>query len=189
MLVVVTLIAGWLVFGVNDTLPVPFLLLATSVWAGTRFSPWVADLHALLLVTGVVVCTVMGQGPFAEISDPLSQVLVVQALRRGRRRAHARALGRALREPRPQPAAGRRGGRRHRAGDDDAHDPRHDGRRRQRARRHGPPGAPQPGRHAPGRRPQPRRRGPRRERPVRHLLRRRHADVARRRSLPPSPDR
>ncbi|MEP9363784.1 ATP-binding protein [Nocardioides sp. CN2-186] len=76
---VVTFIAGWLVFGVNDTLPVPFLLLATSVWAGTRFSPWVADLHALLLATGVVVCTVVGQGPFAEIADPDSQVLVVQA--------------------------------------------------------------------------------------------------------------
>ena len=121
------------IFGVNDALPVPFLLLATSVWAGTRFSPWVADLHALLLVTGVVVCTAMDLGPFAEISNPESEVLVVQAYVAVVGRPHPRALGRALREPRPQPATGRRGGRRHRAGDDDAHDPRHDGRRRQRA--------------------------------------------------------
>ena len=55
--------AGWLVFWVNDDLPMPFLLLATSVWAGTRFSPWVADLHALVLATGVVVCTVLDRGP------------------------------------------------------------------------------------------------------------------------------
>lgn len=78
-LVVGSLTTGWLVFWVNDVLPVPFLLLATSVWAGTRFSPWVADLHALLLATGVVVCTVLGRGPFASISEPSSEVLAVQA--------------------------------------------------------------------------------------------------------------
>jgi signal transduction histidine kinase len=75
---VVTLASGWLVFGVNESLPIPFVLLAMSVWAGTRFSPWVADLHALLLVAGVVVATVLGYGPFASISDPSSEVLVVQ---------------------------------------------------------------------------------------------------------------
>ena len=74
----VTLITGWLVFGVNGTLPISFVLLATSVWAGTRFSPWVADLHALLLVAGVVAATLLGYGPFAAISDPSSVVLVVQ---------------------------------------------------------------------------------------------------------------
>jgi nitrogen-specific signal transduction histidine kinase/integral membrane sensor domain MASE1 len=79
VLVVATLGAGWLIFGLNDELPVPFLLLATSVWAGTRFSPWVADVHALVLSGGVVVCTVLGSGPFASISDPTSEVLVVQA--------------------------------------------------------------------------------------------------------------
>jgi nitrogen-specific signal transduction histidine kinase/integral membrane sensor domain MASE1 len=78
-LVVVSVAACWLILGVNDALPIPFLLLATSVWAGTRFSPWVADLHALLLTAGVVLCTVLGRGPFAAISDPVSAVLVVQA--------------------------------------------------------------------------------------------------------------
>ncbi|WP_051551930.1 ATP-binding protein [Nocardioides sp. URHA0020] len=78
-LVVTTGVAGWLIFWVNDGLPIPFLLLATSVWAGTRFSPWVADVHALLLVAGVVCCTVLERGPFAQISSPTSQVLAVQA--------------------------------------------------------------------------------------------------------------
>jgi signal transduction histidine kinase/integral membrane sensor domain MASE1 len=76
---IVSLGAGWLIFVVNDHQPIPFLLLATSVWAGTRFSPWVADVHALLLSTGVVACTVLGTGPFASIDDPRSEVLVVQA--------------------------------------------------------------------------------------------------------------
>ena len=76
---IASLAAGWLIFWVNEDLPIPFVLLATSVWAGTRFSPWVADLHALLLSTGVVVCTVLGNGPFASISEPSSEVLVVQA--------------------------------------------------------------------------------------------------------------
>jgi signal transduction histidine kinase/integral membrane sensor domain MASE1 len=78
-LVLFTIALGWLVLVVNDDLPVPFLLLATSVWAGTRFSAWVADIHALLLATGVVICTVLGEGPFATIAVPESQVLVVQA--------------------------------------------------------------------------------------------------------------
>jgi nitrogen-specific signal transduction histidine kinase/integral membrane sensor domain MASE1 len=78
-LVVVTLGGGWLVFGSDSGLPIPFLLLATSVWAGTRFSPWVADLHALLLATGVVVCTVLERGPFGAIADPVTTVLVVQS--------------------------------------------------------------------------------------------------------------
>ena len=79
LLVVASAGSCWLVFGVNDGLPIPFLLLATSVWAGTRFSPWVADLHALLLATGVVAFTARGWGPFAAIADPVSTVLVVQA--------------------------------------------------------------------------------------------------------------
>ncbi|KQW48872.1 hypothetical protein ASC77_09115 [Nocardioides sp. Root1257] len=78
-LVGVSIGACWLIFSVNDSLPIPFLLLATSVWAGTRFSPWVADLHALVLAAGVVAFTVLGRGPFATISDPVQQVLVVQA--------------------------------------------------------------------------------------------------------------
>lgn len=78
-LVAVTVLCGWMVFGVNDTLPIPFLVLATSVWAGTRFSPGVADGHAILLSTWVVVATVVGHGPFDSIGDPLHRALVVQA--------------------------------------------------------------------------------------------------------------
>ena len=78
-LVVVSVASCWMIFGTDNGLPIPFLLLATSVWAGTRFSPWVADLHALLLVTGVVLFTVLDTGPFADIADPVNEVLVVQA--------------------------------------------------------------------------------------------------------------
>lgn len=78
-LVVATLVTGWLVFWVNDGLPIPFVLLAMSVWAGSRFSPTVADLHALVVAAGVVICTVQGRGPFAGIATPTSQVLAVQA--------------------------------------------------------------------------------------------------------------
>jgi signal transduction histidine kinase len=78
-LVAVSVAACWLIFGSDNGLPIPFLLLATSVWAGTRFSPWVADLHALLLVTGVVVFTVLERGPFGAIDDPVTTVLVVQS--------------------------------------------------------------------------------------------------------------
>ena len=78
-LAVVSAGALWSIFWVNDDLPIPFLLLATSVWAGTRFSPWIADLHALVISTGVVIITVLDRGPFSAIRDPVDEVLVVQA--------------------------------------------------------------------------------------------------------------
>lgn len=78
-LVAFTVATGVVVFGLNDSLPVPFLLLATSVWAGTRFSPGIADAHAILLSTWVVVMTVIDSGPFATIEDPHARALVVQA--------------------------------------------------------------------------------------------------------------
>lgn len=78
-LVAATVVMGWLVFGVEHSLPLPFLLLATSVWAGGRFSPGIADAHAILLSTWVVVATVVGNGPFDSVADPHTRALVVQA--------------------------------------------------------------------------------------------------------------
>jgi signal transduction histidine kinase len=75
----VTAVATWLVFWVNDDLPVPFLLLATCVWAGTRFTSWVSDIHAILLAAGVTVATVLDEGPFATIADVSTRELVFQA--------------------------------------------------------------------------------------------------------------
>lgn len=78
-LALVTGVATWLVFWANDDLPVPFLVLATCVWAGTRFTSWVADIHAILLAAGVTVATVMHEGPFTVIDDVGARELVFQS--------------------------------------------------------------------------------------------------------------
>ena len=78
-LAVVTGVAAWLVFWTNDDLPVPFLVLTTCVWAGTRFSSWVADIHAILLTAGVTVATVLNEGPFTSIDDVAARELVFQS--------------------------------------------------------------------------------------------------------------
>lgn len=78
-LTVTTAVALWLVFFVNDALPVPFLMLATCVWAGTRFSSWVSDIHAIALAAGVTVATALDHGPFTTIDDVGVRILVVQA--------------------------------------------------------------------------------------------------------------
>jgi len=69
----------WLVFAVNRDLPVPFLLLGMSVWAGSRFPPAVAASHTVLLGAAVVGLTLHGLGPFSTIADGAQQALVVQA--------------------------------------------------------------------------------------------------------------
>jgi signal transduction histidine kinase len=79
LLTVATGIVVWLVFFANRDLPVPFLALAMSVWAGARFSPFVADVHAILLSTAVTVATVLERGPFSVIGDADTRALVLQA--------------------------------------------------------------------------------------------------------------
>ncbi len=78
-LALVTLGAVWAVFVVNDDLPVPFLLVVTCVWAGTRFTSWVSDIHALAVCGAVAATTVLGYGPFLAIDDPGTFGIVVQA--------------------------------------------------------------------------------------------------------------
>lgn len=78
-LVIVTGLAAWLIFFVNGDLPVPFLLLTASVWAGARFAPGIADVHAILLSGFVVVAVLIDQGPFSMIADVDARLLVVQA--------------------------------------------------------------------------------------------------------------
>jgi signal transduction histidine kinase len=58
---------------------VPFLVLGTSVWAGARFSSWFSDIHALIVGAGVVVATLVADGPFAQIDDVDVRQIVVQA--------------------------------------------------------------------------------------------------------------
>ncbi len=69
----------WLVLIVNHDLPLPFLLIGTSVWVGTRLTTATASVHSLLIGSAVVVLTLDDYGPFAEIVAPVSRSLVVQA--------------------------------------------------------------------------------------------------------------
>jgi len=77
-LALVTAATCWLVFAVNRDLPVPFLLLATSVWAGSRFRPAVAASHTVLVGAAVVALTLHGLGPFSGIAEGDQRALVVQ---------------------------------------------------------------------------------------------------------------
>ncbi|GAA1166163.1 ATP-binding protein [Nocardioides aquiterrae] len=72
-------VTAWLVFFVNSSLPIPFLVLAVSAWTGARFSPFVAVVHAILLSGAATVATVLGMGPFTLIEDPATRALVLQA--------------------------------------------------------------------------------------------------------------
>lgn len=78
-LAVVTTVVVWLVFVVDTELPVPFLALSVSVWAGARFSRVVADVHAILLGAAVTAATVAGRGPFMVIDQLDTRALVLQA--------------------------------------------------------------------------------------------------------------
>lgn len=78
-LVLATTVVVWSVFFVNTALPVPFLALTGSVWAGARFSPFVAGVHAILLSAAATVATVLGHGPFMGIDDLDTRALVLQA--------------------------------------------------------------------------------------------------------------
>jgi signal transduction histidine kinase len=69
----------WLVFFANSDLPIPFLALTASVWAGARFSPVIADVHAILLGAAVTAATVLGKGPFVSIEDTGTRALVLQS--------------------------------------------------------------------------------------------------------------
>ncbi len=79
LLVLVTASIAWLVLVVNADLPLPFLLIGTSVWVGARFKPLVATLHTLLVAVAVVGATLADFGPFSSIGTAASQGLVVQA--------------------------------------------------------------------------------------------------------------
>ncbi|MDF1603426.1 ATP-binding protein [Nocardioides sp. YIM 152315] len=79
LLAVVTALATWLVFWVNHDLPVPFLLVATCVWAGTRFTPWVSDVHAILVGGAATIATVLNEGPFTAVTDVSARELVFQS--------------------------------------------------------------------------------------------------------------
>lgn len=79
MLLTITTFTAYLVLVMNKDLPLPFLLIGTSVWAGARFTPLVATLHTMLVAVAVVAMTLADFGPFSNIGTASSQGLVVQA--------------------------------------------------------------------------------------------------------------
>ena len=79
VLFLVSVAAVGLIFFTENQLPVPFLALTVSVWAGARFSPVIAAGHALLLGAAVTTATVLGLGPFVAVGDADGRALVLQA--------------------------------------------------------------------------------------------------------------
>ena len=67
-----------LVFVWRPSLPVAFLLLVPTVWAGLRFSALSVSAHSLAVCTAVVVFTVRGRGAFAAMDTWNEKVLVSQ---------------------------------------------------------------------------------------------------------------
>ena len=79
LLTVATAVTLWLVFWTNTELPVAFVALAASVWAGARFSPVVAAVPAMRFSAAVAVATVHDRGPFVQVDHADTRALVVQA--------------------------------------------------------------------------------------------------------------
>ncbi len=65
-------------FLVFDTLPLAFLLLLVTVWAGLRFSPLVVAVHSLVMGVAAVLFTLDGQGLFAAVDSLELRALLAQ---------------------------------------------------------------------------------------------------------------
>ena len=77
LIVTVTLVL-YLAFFVDPWLPVAFPLLVPTVWVGLRFAPTSVALHSLAVSAAVVVFTLAGRGPFANLATWDQEVLVSQ---------------------------------------------------------------------------------------------------------------
>ncbi|ROR90864.1 ATP-binding protein [Nocardioides aurantiacus] len=71
------LVAQW-VFGTRGQLPLSFVVVTTSVWVGSRFSPVVAAAHSFLVGVLVAVASLLGLGPFGAVLDQGHRALLVQ---------------------------------------------------------------------------------------------------------------
>ncbi|MEV6343037.1 ATP-binding protein [Actinoplanes sp. NPDC051851] len=65
-------------FAFSDGLPLAFLLIAVTVWAGTRVATPFVVLHDLAAGVITVVFTLNGMGPFAAIPDNAGRAFVAQ---------------------------------------------------------------------------------------------------------------
>ena len=75
----ITVLAGVVVFSAPAGMPLAFLLIGTSSWVGFRFSPAVGAVHSLVFGSLVLVCTLLGWGPFGAVDDLALRALVVQS--------------------------------------------------------------------------------------------------------------
>ncbi len=75
---VLSLLVALVVFTGTNRLPLAWLLIAIPVWVGFRFAPAVGALHALGLGTLAVIFSVLGNGPFGEVADPVQQAILLQ---------------------------------------------------------------------------------------------------------------
>jgi signal transduction histidine kinase len=73
-----TLGSGYLVFSAPATLPIAYVMIATSAWIGLRFSPVVGAVHSFGFGTLALLCTFAGWGPFGSVHDPGQRAIMVQ---------------------------------------------------------------------------------------------------------------
>ncbi|MDI6102700.1 ATP-binding protein [Actinoplanes sp. NEAU-A12] len=77
--VVVASAAAYLaVFGLNERLPLAFMVIAMTVWAGSRLHTAFVVVHDLVFGTIAVLFTLNGYGVFAQIESHLARALVAQ---------------------------------------------------------------------------------------------------------------
>jgi signal transduction histidine kinase len=65
-------------FAYSRGLPLAFLMIAVTVWAGARFRASFVVLHSLVAGITVMSFTLHGTGPFAEIPSPADRAVVAQ---------------------------------------------------------------------------------------------------------------
>ena len=58
--------------------PVTFLMPAAVVWAGMRFAPLTVAVHTLLAGAATLWLAILERGPFSEVADPRTGVLLAQ---------------------------------------------------------------------------------------------------------------
>ncbi|MBO3741283.1 ATP-binding protein [Actinoplanes flavus] len=73
-----SVLAYWFTFVVLNGLPVAFVLIAITIWAGLRMPTSFVAVHGLLAGAVAVAFTLAGPGPFASIPDHASRALVAQ---------------------------------------------------------------------------------------------------------------
>ncbi len=62
----------------NPEIPTTYILILTIVWAALRFNPVVTALHCLLTGLVTVLITILGHGPFSNVSAPDARALLAQ---------------------------------------------------------------------------------------------------------------